>query len=218
MAPWQNSTVSSQQEWGAFAATAHPDDIREKILTGFKAGKPFTPHTPTIALPPGLNRVLDFGCGLGRNFPYLTSIAQSVTGYDLPPMIARCRTLATHHVDRLDDDWARLRDERFDLIFASLVLQHIETDACLSYLQDFARMTPVVDLFTRTNGDFGRNVLDLVAESGAYDCGPCFEVEQDPSTHQLRVVGQATFDEARVDGPSRHYEVLLSSRMPRSAP
>ena len=201
--------MSSQHEWGAFAATAHPDDIREKILTGFKAGKPFAPHTPTLALPPGLDRVLDFGCGIGRNFPYLTSIARSVTGYDLPPMIARCRTLATHAVDRLDDDWARLRDERFDLIFASLVLQHIETDACLSYLHDFARMTPAVHVFTRTDGDFGRNVLDLVSETGAYDSGPCIEVEQDPATHQLRVVGQAAFADARRDTTSRHYEVLL---------
>lgn len=203
--------MSSQQEWGAFAATAHPDDIREKILTGFKAGKPFTAHTPTIALPPGLDRVLDFGCGLGRNFPYLTRIARSVTGFDLPPMIARCRTLATQKVDRLDDDWTRLRDERFDLVFASLVLQHIETDACVSYLHDFARMAPAVNLFTRTDGDFGRNVLDLVAETGAYDCGPCIEVEQDPHTSQLVVVGQAAFEDARRDTASRHYEVLLRS-------
>ena len=201
--------MSSQQEWGALAATAHPDDIREKILTGFKAGKPFTPHIPTIALPPGLDRVLDFGCGLGRNFPYLTSLARSVTGYDLPPMIARCRALATHAVDRLDDDWARLRDERFDLIFASLVLQHIETDACLWYLHDFARMTPAVYLLTRTNGDFARNVLDLVAETGAYDCGSCIEVVEDPATLQLRVVGQGTLEDARRDTTSRHYELLL---------
>ena len=195
------------------AATAHPDDIREKILTGFKAGKPFAPHTPMIALPPGLDRVLDFGCGLGRNFPYLTSIARSVTGFDLPPMIARCRTLATQPVDRLEDDWARLREERFDLIFVSLVLQHIENDACLSYLHDFARMAPLVDLCTRTDGDYGRNVLDLVAETGAYDCGPCIEVVHDPGSNELRVVREVPIEEARRETASRHYEVLLRSKV-----
>ena len=195
------------------AATAHPDDIREKILTGFKTGKPFAPHTPTTALPPGLDRVLDFGCGLGRNFPYLTSIARSVTGFDLPPMIARCRTLATQPVDRLEDDWARLREERFDLIFVSLVLQHIENDACLSYLHDFARMAPLVDLCTRTDGDYGRNVLDLVAETGAYDCGPCIEVVHDPGANQLVVVREVPIEEARRETASRHYEVLLRRKV-----
>ena len=105
-------------------------------------------------------------------------------------MIARCRTLATQPVDRLEDDWARLREERFDLIFVSLVLQHIENDACLLYLHDFARMAPLVDLCTRTDGDYGRNVLDLVAETGAYDCGPCVEVAHDPGSNQLRVVSR----------------------------
>lgn len=202
----------SDHEWSSLAATAHPDDIRERILTGFKAGKPFTPYAPTLPLPAGLDRVLDFGCGLGRNFPYLTTVAPHVVGFDLPPMIARCRTLATHAVDRLDDDWTRLREDRFDLIFASLVLQHIATDACLDYLDDFARMAPAVYLLTRTDSDFGRYVLDLVAESNAFDAGPCTEVEHDPDTNQLRVVGHATFDEARREAASRHYEMLLRAR------
>ncbi len=92
------------------------------------------------------------------------------------------------------------------------MLQHIETDACVSYLRDFARMTPVVYLLTRTDSDFGRNVLDLVVESGAFNAGPCTEVEHDAETHQLRVAGKTTFDEARRDPASRHYEVLLRAR------
>ena len=204
--------MSGHDDWSSLAATAPPDDIRERILTGFKDGKPFTPYTPTIALPSGLDRVLDFGCGLGRNFPYLGGVAEQIVGFDLPPMIARCRTLATHAVKRLEDDWTRLRDERFDLVFASLVLQDIETEACVTYLHDFARMAPAVYLLTRTDSDFGRNVLDLVAETSAYEPGPCVEVEHDSRTHQLRVVGNATFDDARHETASRHYEVLLRPR------
>jgi SAM-dependent methyltransferase len=204
--------VAGAADWSSLAASADPDDIRERILTGFKAGKPFTPYAPTIALPAPLQRVLDFGCGLGRNFPYLTTVADRVTGFDLREMIARCRALATHAVDDLDDDWTRLREERFDLVFASLVLQHVETDQCRTYLRDFARMGPAVYLLTRTDSDFGENVLELVAASGAYDAGPCIEVEHDEQTHQLRVVGRSTFDEARRLTASRHYEVLLRSR------
>ena len=54
--------------------------MRERILTGYKAGKPFTPYVPTITLPAPIESVLDFGCGLGRNFPYLKTIARAWKG------------------------------------------------------------------------------------------------------------------------------------------
>ena len=41
-------------------------------------------------------------------------------------MIERCRTVAGDAVDALSADWNDLRENRFDLIFAALVLQHIE--------------------------------------------------------------------------------------------
>ena len=204
--------MAGAADWSSLARSADPDDIRERILTGFRSGKPFTPYAPTIALPTPLHRVLDFGCGLGRNFSYLTSVADDVTGFDLPEMIARCRELATDAIDRLDDDWTRLREERFDLVFASLVLQHVETDRCRAYLRDFSRMAPAVYLLTRTDSDFGENVIDLVAATNAYDAGPCIEVEHDAETHQLRGNGHSTFEEVRRTTASRHYEVLLRSR------
>ena len=204
--------MAGAADWSSLAASADPDDIRERILTGFKSGKPFTPYTPTIGLPVALHRVLDFGCGLGRNFPYLTTVADQVIGFDLPEMIARCRALAAPPVDDLADDWTRLRDERVDLVFASLVLQHVETGLCRAYLRDFASMAPAVYLLTRTDSDFGQNVLELVAETDAFDAGPMIEVEHDPQTHQLRVTGRSTIDEVRRMTASRHYEVLLRSR------
>lgn len=84
-----------------------------------------------MALPSRLDHVLDFGCGVGRNFPYLKSVARHVTGYDLPPMIARCRELAPVPADALSDDWPSLCEQRFDLVFASLVVQHIEPHGSL---------------------------------------------------------------------------------------
>ena len=150
-------------DWSSVAASAHADELREHILTGFRDGKPFTPYRPTLELPASLDRVLDFGCGIGRNFPYLTTVARRVAGFDIPPMVARCRDLSPVQIDRLDDDWTTLRQERFDLVFAALVLQHVETGACRAYLADFATMAPLVYLLTRTDSDFGMNVLDLVA-------------------------------------------------------
>lgn len=199
-------------DWLAIARAESADDVREHILTGYKAGKPFTPYEPTLRLPQPLECVLDFGCGLGRNFPYLKQLAARVSGFDLPPMVARCRLVAADPAVPLDDDWTRLRQQRFDLVFASLVLQHIDPAICRGYLEDFARMAPHVYLLTRADSDFNTNVLEAVADSGLYDAGECVEVDHDPVTNQLRVLGTTSFDTARRTTGGRHYEVLLRVR------
>src|SRR5689334_9108298 len=121
--------MAGREEWLSVASADDVDDVRERILTGYREGKPFTPYIPTIDLPRA-TRVLDFGCGLGRNFPYLTSIAPHVVGFDLPPMIERCRSLPDPPAVDLTSDWDDVRLSRFDVVFATLVLQHIETEAC----------------------------------------------------------------------------------------
>ena len=199
-------------EWAELAATATEDDLRERILTGFKDGKPFTPYVPTIALPGPIADVLDFGCGLGRNFPYLRSVASRVVGYDLPPMIERCRGTAPGGAVVLSSDWDAVAAMRFDLVFASLVLQHIPKAICLDALANFARIAPATYLLARGQGDFGFSALDLVARTGLFDAGECRVVDHDPETHQLRVVGTLPFDEARSAEDPRHFEVLLHSR------
>lgn len=204
--------MAGREDW-LQVATSDDDELKERILTGFKSGKPFTPYVPTIALPASIESVLDFGCGVGRNFPYLRTIARRVEGFDLPPMIERCRAVATEAADRLASDWAEVRTRRYDLIFASLVLQHIETDACRGYLADFARMTPDVYLLTRARTDFDASVLDLVAAAGMYEAGECTIVDHDPGTHQLRVLGRIPFDAARRAPDDVHYEVRLGSRV-----
>lgn len=183
------------------------DEIRERILTGYKDGKPFTPYVPTVALPP-LGRVLDFGCGLGRNFPFLTRVAREVTGFDLPPMIERCRGLEPSGVV-LTADWEALRPSRFDLIFASLVLQHIDPEPARAYLRDFARMSPLTYVLTRTGTDAGEWMLDVLVEEGLFVPGDCVDVDHDPVTHQLRVLARRPFAAARADRTERHMEVLL---------
>jgi SAM-dependent methyltransferase len=198
-------------DWMAVAREATADDLRERILTGFKSGKPFTPYRPTLPLP-AVRTVLDFGCGVGRSFPYLKEVASHVTGFDLPPMVERCRELAPVQADALSSDWRQLSDRRYDLIFTTLVLQHIEPDACRQYLTDFARMAPSVYLLTRASSDFGANVLRQCADSGLFDAGACVEVEHDGATHQLRVLGTSTFDEVVRGGRDGHYEVILRAR------
>ena len=201
--------MAGRKEWEAIAAEAHPDELRERIFTGYKQGKPFTPYVPTIALPESIDWVLDFGCGVGRNFPYLKSIARHVAGFDLEPMIVRCRSLATESADLLSSDWGDVSGRRFDLVFASLVLQHIETDICLAYLTNFAKMAPAIYLLTRLQSDFAANVFGLVVESGLFDVGECAEVEHDPQTNELRQVGRRLFSDVSQATDNLHYEVML---------
>lgn len=200
----------SGPDWLSLARSADADELREQILSGYKGGKPFTPYVPTVDLPPGVGAVLDFGCGVGRNFPYLTSIADHVTGYDLPTMVERCRTLAAEPVDLVTADWDAVKRRPFDLIFASLVMQHIEPAVCRSYLADFARMAPTVYLLTRALNDFGPHVLDLVEETGMFTAADCTQVDHDPRTHQLKVLGRMAFEEAR-RSEAGHYELVLRS-------
>jgi SAM-dependent methyltransferase len=165
-------------------------------------------------LPGGIGRVLDFGCGVGRNFPYLKEIASHVTGTDLPPMVERCRELAPVTVDELSPDWGELRARSFDLVFTTLVLQHVEPDACARYFQDFARMAPNVYLLSRASSDFGTNVFRTCGDTRAFDAGDCVVVEHDNATHQLRVVGVRGFEDLAASAPhDAHYEVLLRSRL-----
>lgn len=204
--------MSGIDDWMAVAREASAEDLRERILTGFKEGKPFTPYRPTLPLPNGIQRVLDFGCGVGRNFPYLKEIASHVTGTDLPPMIERCRGLSPVPVDILSADWEDLKTRRFDLIFSTLVLQHVEPEACAQYLRDFARMAPVVYLLSRASSDFGTNVFRTCADTGAFEAGECVEVEHGDATNQLRVVGVRGFEDLAASVPHDvHYEVLLRS-------
>ena len=160
-------------------------------------------------MPEPLDNVLDFGCGLGRNFPHLSGIAQSVVGFDLPPMIERCREVAGGMVDLLSPDWNQVRQLRFDLIFTTLVLQHIEPEPARAFLRDFSRMTPSVYLLTRTDTDFGENLLQMVADLGIFDvAGDCVEVDHDSETHQLKVVGRMPFDAAQKLPGGRHVELM----------
>lgn len=195
-------------DWLRVAENGTDDEVREWILTGATSGKPFTPYVPTLPVPAGLSSVLDFGCGLGRNFPFLVGIAHRVTGFDLPPMIARCRKLPALAGVTLSDDWNAINEERFDLIFASLVLQHLDTVSIQRHLADFARMAPLTYLLTRADSDSGDQVLDILAHLDKFETSECVEVEHDQASHQLRVVGRMPFEKARL-AASGHYELLL---------
>lgn len=89
---------------------------------------------------------LDFGCGVGRLTGALTSHFGSVTGVDIAePMLARARDLLADQpgcafVRNDRPDLSIFPDGAFDLVYSSIVLQHLPRDLAAGYLREFVRV------------------------------------------------------------------------------
>jgi SAM-dependent methyltransferase len=103
-----------------------------------------------LGTPARRERALDFGCGAGRLTLPLADAFDEVVGLDIAPgMIERARERAAgraraRFVLGEGEDLAALGDERYDLVYAGLVLQHLPSAAlALRYLAALAgRVAP----------------------------------------------------------------------------
>ncbi len=205
-----HAETTGEVYWRRMAGAVRLEDVREAILTGHLDGKPFSPYEPVLEMPASLARVLDFGCGLGRNFPYLRSAASHVIGFDFAEMVERCRReSAVPDGVELTSDWGAVRRQRFDCVFACLVFQHIEPDALRTYLADLATMARWLYVLSRGRSDFGDGVFQGIASTGTFAGTACNVVEHDPTTHGLKHCGALPLWQAAAD--DRHYEALLTS-------
>jgi len=105
--------------------------------TFFRSGQAHAAHvlaTIRVHIDPGFSpqRVLDFGCGVGRVLVGLADIAPDVLGIDVSPsMLAEarrnCDVHGIPHVKlALSDDELSAVDGDFDLVHTFIVLQHLE--------------------------------------------------------------------------------------------
>jgi SAM-dependent methyltransferase len=97
------------------------------------------------ALPRG--EALDFGCGVGRLTAALCEHFDAVTGVDASEtMIEHARRLdlsagGATYVHNTGPDLRLFPSRSFDLVYTSLVLQHLPRDAALAYLREMLRVT-----------------------------------------------------------------------------
>jgi ubiquinone/menaquinone biosynthesis C-methylase UbiE len=99
-----------------------------------------------LGIAPGRTAALDFGCGVGRLTAALADHFGTVTGLDIAePMLARARDLLadSRRCTFVRNDRPDLRlfpDGSFDLVYSSLVLQHMPHSVAAGYLREFVRV------------------------------------------------------------------------------
>lgn len=102
-------------------------------------------------------KVLDFGCGFGRNLHGLPE-KWEVTAYDNANMLKRVPEYYAARGSKLVkaalvSDWNELRERKFDAILASLVFQHVPPPVLEEYLKDLQKMTPRLVVYGRCWND-----------------------------------------------------------------
>ena len=97
-------------------------------------------------------KILDFGCGICRNTCYMSMTYPhwNVYGYDNDNMLKHAHTFCNQKYSislykqsnlTLTSNWEQLKTQNFDVIFASLVFQHIHEKNINEYLKDILKMT-----------------------------------------------------------------------------
>jgi ubiquinone/menaquinone biosynthesis C-methylase UbiE len=101
---------------------------------------------PVAGRPRGRQVALDFGCGVGRLTRALGAHFDEVIGVDVSaPMLARAREFAQDDprmsfVLNPRDDLSFVADGAVDLVYSSLVLQHMSRPLASRYLAEFVRV------------------------------------------------------------------------------
>lgn len=121
-----------------------------------------------------MTRVLDFGSGMGRNTMHLFSFFQEVYTFDTSHMAEAFRNRVMQvRMSRpylpepvIHDDFFRVLDVNYDVVFDSVCFQHVHPLELLPKLYWLAIKAPFIMSFTRNYHDYTRgSVIKLVEKS-----------------------------------------------------
>lgn len=148
-------------------------------------------------------KILDFGCGVGRNMIALSHSLPScqIYGYDNDMMLSQAKAFVKQkyqqNIDeieniRLFSDWADMKKQKFDLIYTTLVFQHIYEEPLSQYLKDIKGMTDTLLVESRRlNDDIEpitkqhKNTWQIMEKNGfkPYFCSSNYAVDGSPEDH-----------------------------------
>ena len=90
--------------------------------------------------------VLDFGCGIGRLTQAFAAVCDSAEGVDISPEMIRLARIYNRHVNcayflNETDDLSAFGDDEFDLVYSTIVLQHLPPHLARGYVREFLRVS-----------------------------------------------------------------------------
>ncbi len=121
-------------------------DVAEFMASGRAEVAAALDRLDQLGIGPVRTAALDFGCGVGRLTAALSDYFDSVTGVDIsPPMLDRARSMLASRrgctvLHNASPDLQVFPDASFDLVYSSLVLQHMPRSLALAYLSEFVRV------------------------------------------------------------------------------
>lgn len=99
-----------------------------------------------LGLKPGRRRALDFGCGVGRLSQALAQHVDEVIGLDIAPsMLEKAAELdqsggRVKFIHNEKPDLSIIETASVDIVYSSLVLQHMAPEFARGYLREFVRV------------------------------------------------------------------------------
>lgn len=129
--------------------------VMQLIDTNVRDAKDFKPCAPSFLSVIGEKnkklKVLDFGCGIGRNLVGMAkySSAWEIHGYDSAAMLGRAEVYLKENLREkernqiiLFNDWeSTAKATNYDCIFCCLVLQHLPAELLARRLAEFAELS-----------------------------------------------------------------------------
>jgi ubiquinone/menaquinone biosynthesis C-methylase UbiE len=122
-------------------------DSDEFFATGTAEAEAFMRRAGELGLPKERGRALDFGCGLGRMTRALAAHFEECVGVDISEEMIRGARDANAGAENVSfvvnraDDLSQFPDAAFDLVYSTLVLQHVpDRGAIESYVGEFCRV------------------------------------------------------------------------------
>lgn len=128
-----------------------------------------------------MESVLDFGVGMGRNVPYLKQFFKNVYGFDTEPMIKNLKQRDGFDKN-LYFDWNEVAQRKYDLVYESVVMQHIPPQEVIYRLYQISTISKYFVSWTRSYNDylrnfqaqkFGVNIANLISSLDAFEVVDC---------------------------------------------
>jgi SAM-dependent methyltransferase len=122
-------------------------DVEQFLATGRAEVDASLAHLSRLGVPGPFATALDLGAGVGRLTQALAMHVGAVVGVDISaPMLATARELdqtagRCEFLLNDEDDLSLLGARRFDLVYSSLVLQHLPPSAADAMLAELCRVT-----------------------------------------------------------------------------